>query len=99
MARTATNCRFKRTDLSPMDANGNPLDGNQAFIFIGGEGFHGVPGELRTLIKSELVSIGGGVFVVVSYDVASGDVDGVGLADFEIAKPNTVGLVGTDFIL
>jgi serralysin len=43
-------------DLSDMDAN-STLAGDQAFTFIGQEGFHGVAGELRFeagLIKGDL---------------------------------------------
>jgi hypothetical protein len=62
--------------------------GNQAFIFIGGGAFSGTAGELR------LSADGSGNFV------ASGDVNGDGIADFKIlfATPG-VAVTQADFVL
>jgi serralysin len=72
-------------DLSPIDAN--PGTGsNDAFTFIGTSAFHNVAGELR-------------------YDVTGGsahifaDLDGNGVADFEIVVNNVATLTGSDFFL
>jgi Ca2+-binding RTX toxin-like protein len=57
-------------DLAGMDANAG-LDGDQAFTFLGTDPFTGTAGELRTRIVGDNV-------------VLEGDVDGDGVADFEI---------------
>jgi Ca2+-binding RTX toxin-like protein len=74
-----------RIDLSPIDAN--PGTGsNDAFNFIGTAAFSHTAGELR-------------------YDVTGGsahifaDLDGNGVADFEIVVNNVTTLAGTDFFL
>lgn len=59
-----------KIDLSAIDANEN-LAGNQAFIFIGTQGFHDVAGELRFNHSNGNTLI-------------SGDIDGDGSADFRI---------------
>jgi Ca2+-binding RTX toxin-like protein len=82
---------FSQTDgdiiiLRQMDANTN-LDGNQAFTFIGTEGFSGTAGELR--IQTD----GPGNYSV------RGDVDGDSNADFVIVVHAEAILTSTDFIL
>lgn len=69
-------------DLSALDANEN-LAGDQAFVFIGGAGFGGVAGQLR-------YAAGTGVL--------SGDVNGDGVADFQIQLMGAPALSGTDFL-
>ncbi|WP_028004206.1 M10 family metallopeptidase [Sinorhizobium meliloti] len=68
-----------RIDLRSIDANTN-ASGDQAFLFIGGNGFQGKSGELN--FRSGIVS---------------GDVNGDGLADFQIKVMNLSALSGSDF--
>jgi len=74
-----------RIDLSLIDAN--PFQGgDQAFTFIGNDGFHNVAGELRVLTN----------------DVATfvlGDTTGDGNADFIIALDNVIVFTPQDFLL
>lgn len=71
--------------LSAIDAN-SKLANDQAFTFIGTDGFHKIAGELR-FVKS-----GGDTFV-------HGDVNGDGKSDFSIVIDANVTLKATDFIL
>jgi len=71
-------------DLSDIDARSG--SGNQAFNWIGAQGFHGVKGELHYL-KS-----GGNVIV-------EGDINGDGAADFAIQVNNLSKLAASDFHL
>ncbi|RVM18089.1 M10 family metallopeptidase [Sinorhizobium meliloti] len=70
-----------RMDLRSIDANSNAV-GDQAFLFIGSNAFHGKAGELN--FRSGIVS---------------GDVNGDGLADFQIKVMNLSALSGSDFLL
>ncbi|MDX0855726.1 matrixin family metalloprotease [Sinorhizobium medicae] len=70
-----------RIDLRSIDANSN-LSGDQAFLFIGGNGLHGKSGELN--FRSGIVS---------------GDVNGDGLADFQIKVMNLSALSASDFFV
>ena len=72
-------------DLSKIDARTNQ-GGNQAFQFIGDDGFDGVAGELRVVKKN------GDTFV-------SGDVNGDAVADFMIRIDGKVNLQASDFVL
>lgn len=74
-----------RISLSAIDAN-TKAGGNQAFTFIGTQGFHDKAGELR--------------FVKGSSDTyIYGDRNGDGKADFVLHLDDRVGLVNGDFIL
>ncbi|WP_027998875.1 M10 family metallopeptidase C-terminal domain-containing protein [Sinorhizobium arboris] len=70
-----------RIDLRSIDANSN-ASGDQAFLFIGGNAFHGKAGELN--FRSGVIA---------------GDINGDGLADFQIKVMNLSALSGTDFLL
>lgn len=70
-----------KIDLSGIDAN-TTQDGDQAFDFIGGDGFHSVAGELR-----------------FSDGILQADVNGDGVADFEVKLDNVSTLGHHDFIL
>lgn len=72
-------------DMSGVDAN-TAASGNQAFVFIGSQAFHGVNGELRFQTTSEST-------------VVSGDVNGDKLADFSIKLVSSSDLHTSDFIL
>jgi Ca2+-binding RTX toxin-like protein len=74
-----------RIDLSGIDADVN-TGGDDSFTFIGTSGFSGSAGELR------FVNVGPNILV-------TGDVDGDGIADFEIFVNNTATLSASDFIL
>lgn len=74
-----------RISLKTIDADTGTA-GNQAFTFIGTQGFHHLAGELRYKIKS------GDTFI-------SGDVDGDGVADFTIVLDLSLAMAATDFIL
>jgi Ca2+-binding RTX toxin-like protein len=65
-----------RINLGYMDANAN-IAGNQAFVFIADAEFTGTAGELRV----EYVDFADDA---LDYNLVSGDVDGDGVADFEI---------------
>jgi hypothetical protein len=74
-----------RINFSAIDANA-VLGGNQAFSFIGSASFSSVAGQLRYFQQ------GGDTFV-------QGDVDGNGLADFQVVIGTLVGLASSDFVL
>ncbi|HEX8225761.1 MAG TPA: cadherin domain-containing protein [Allosphingosinicella sp.] len=74
-----------RISLSGIDAN-TGLSGNQAFTFIGAAAFSGVAGQLR-------YATSGGVTLV------SGDVNGDGVADFQLELTGTLAPVASDFVL
>ena len=77
-------------DVSSIDAKSGTT-ANDAFAFIGGSAFSGVAGQLR----AELVLDAGG-----DYTIVQGDINGDGVADFEIALVGyTASLQGSDFIL
>ncbi|MGH6734577.1 MAG: hypothetical protein ACRECX_00645 [Methyloceanibacter sp.] len=73
-----------RIDLSTIDAK-TGVSGNNAFKFIGKQGFHDQKGELRYIDKGATV-------------IVQGDVNGDGKADFEIFV-NVGSLAKGDFIL
>ena len=76
-----------RIDLSAIDADttaGGP--GNEAFSFLGTDAFSGTAGELHQ------VSVNGNT-------VVEGDVDGNGVADFQIYLTGLHTLQATDFVL
>ncbi|ACP22266.1 possible protease (plasmid) [Sinorhizobium fredii NGR234] len=70
-----------RIDLRSIDANSNN-SGDQAFLFIGSNAFHGRAGELN-----------------VKNGVIAGDINGDGLADFQVKALNLSVLSGADFFL
>ncbi len=72
-------------DVSSWDAN-TGVAGNQAFSFIGASAFSGTAGELRA-------------DTVGSDTVVQGDINGDGLADFEIVLNGNPTVVATDFVL
>ena len=75
-----------RIDLSAIDANPGTA-GDDAFAFIGSDAFHNVAGELRFLVDGPHIRV-------------QGDLDGNGLADFEIVvRGDATSLTGADFIL
>jgi hypothetical protein len=74
-----------KISLNAIDANVNQ-GGNQNFTFIGAGAFTGIAGQLR------FEQVGGNTFV-------SGDVNGDGIADFQIELTGPVTLISTDFIL
>ena len=74
-----------KINLSAIDANVLTAK-NDAFAFIGQNGFHKIAGELN--------------YKVVNGDaIVSGDVNGDGVADFMIQVKGVTSLVATDFIL
>lgn len=75
-----------RINLSAIDANGNALDGNQKFAFLGTAAFGGVAGQLR------YEQSGGDTHVF-------GDIDGDTFADFQIIANGSLTFVAADFIL
>ncbi len=79
-----------RLHLGLIDADGD-RSGNQAFAFIGTGSFTGDAGQLR-YVQSTLAGIG-------PVTVVSGDIDGDGIADFEIELRGTPTLTASDFIL
>lgn len=74
-----------KISLSGVDAN-SVLSGNQAFTFIGSAAFSNVAGQLR-------YSTSGGITLV------SGDVNGDGVADFQIELTGTLAPIASDFVL
>jgi Ca2+-binding RTX toxin-like protein len=74
-----------RIDLAAMDAN-STVTGNQVFAFIGTTAFTHHAGEVR-------FAVSGGNTVV------SGDVNGDGVADFNIVLTGAISLQASDFIL
>ncbi len=75
-----------KIDLSFIDADTHKK-GDQAFKFIGAAAFHS---HGKTHVYGELHYAGG---------VVSGDVNGDGVADFEIGIANLAALIKTDFVL
>jgi Ca2+-binding RTX toxin-like protein len=74
-----------KISLSGMDAS-TRVSGNQAFTFIGAQGFHKVAGELKAYQSS------GNTYV-------AGDVNGDGAADFTIKALGVHTFAATDFML
>ena len=72
-------------DLSAMDAN-TGAGGNQAFSFIGTNGFSGHAGELRFQVAGVLTEV-------------QGDVNGDGTADLRIVLADPIQLSADDFFL
>jgi Ca2+-binding RTX toxin-like protein len=71
-------------DLTRIDANTNTA-GNQAFTFIGTGAFTGVAGQLRVLAGAN--------------SVLQGDVNGDGVADFEVQLNGIATISGNDILL
>lgn len=74
-----------RIDLSAIDANAG-ASGNQAFTFIGSNGYHKKAGELRAYQKN------GDTFVTA-------DVNGDGQTDFAVQIDKLITLTKSDFLL
>jgi len=74
-----------RIDLAAIDARFT-VAGNQAFSFIGTAAFTGVAGQLHYWRDA-------------GRTIVSGDVNGNGTADFNIALTGTIALVAGDFVL
>lgn len=77
--------QYDKVDLTRIDAN-SLVAGNQAFHFIGAQGFGGHAGDLRT------VHLGGKTVVIA-------DTNGDRLADFAIAIEGSIALTETLFLL
>jgi Ca2+-binding RTX toxin-like protein len=75
-----------------MDAD-STRSGNQAFAFIGTAEFSGIAGELR--YRSDVPPEGSSSPITI----VSGDVDGDGVADFEVQLYGSLTLTAADFIL
>ena len=75
-----------KINVSLIDATSQPAD--QAFTFIGQTGFSGTEGELRFNQNMQK-----------GFTIVSGDVDGDGVADFQIQLNGIVDLLQSDFIL
>jgi Ca2+-binding RTX toxin-like protein len=73
-------------DLSAIDANSNTA-ANDAFTFVGTAAFSHTAGEVRQFTAQDGAT------------VVAGDVDGDGVADFQIALSGSLTLHGSDFIL
>ncbi len=73
-------------DLSGIDADGTSRGSNEAFTFIGAAAFGNIAGELRA-------------FDINGNTVLRGDVDGDGVADFEVFLNGAFTLTAADFIL
>ena len=71
-------------DLSAIDAGS--AEDDQAFVFIGTDGFSGTEGDLRVNISGNRT-------------VLHGDVDGDGTADFKLELSGTLNLIEADFHL
>ena len=74
-----------KIDVKDIDAN-TGAGGNQSFAFIGTQGFHHVEGELRFQY-------------VGAKTIISGDINGNGVADFQIELTGHRTLTASDFIL
>ncbi len=74
-----------RISLSVMDANPG-LAGDQAFAFIGGSAFTGAAGELRAVAGA-------------ANTLVEADLDGNGVADFQIRLTGSLTLSAADFVL
>ena len=72
-------------DLTGIDANAN-VGGDQAFQFIGSNAFSNIAGQLRTEVSGNNI-------------IVFGDVNGDGVADFQIIVNNQTILFHNDFIL
>ncbi|MBV9932373.1 MAG: calcium-binding protein [Alphaproteobacteria bacterium] len=72
-------------DLSGWDANTN-VAGDQAFTFVGNAAFTSTAGELRTYFDGTNTWI-------------QGDINGDGVADFEVKLDGAVTVVSSDFVL
>ena len=75
-----------KIDLSAIDANGYTKPGDQAFIYINGDPFHNVIGELRTAIINKIA-------------VLQGDLNGDGIADFAIKIDSQSSVISVDSIV
>lgn len=75
-----------RIDLSTIDASPANSQGNHAFTFIGSGAFTHAVGQLRYTVTSDGV-------------VFSGDVDGDGVADFNVTVTGVSSLTAADFVL
>ena len=85
--RNFTRTNGERIDLSVIDAD-SIRNGNQSFSFIGSNPFSNVKGQLRVQQSG-------------AHAIVSGDVNGNGVADFEIVLLNFSNLAGMtrfDFI-
>ncbi|MEZ5776088.1 MAG: hypothetical protein R3D33_15695 [Hyphomicrobiaceae bacterium] len=78
-------------DLSSIDAK-TGVGGNNAFKWIGGQGFHGVKGELH-FVKVNLAGTANDKTII------EGDTNGDGKADFQIQLTGLKGLSAGDFDL
>ena len=74
-----------KIDLSGIDAN-TALGGNQAFVFIGDVGFHSTAGELNYAVNGSDLTV-------------SGDINGDGIADFNLDLSGVASLASGDFVL
>jgi Ca2+-binding RTX toxin-like protein len=74
-----------KISLGNIDAN-TRVSGNQAFTFIGAQGFHRVAGELKAYQSS------GNTYL-------AGDVNGDGYSDFTIKAPGAHTFASSDFVL
>lgn len=83
--RDFSHAQGDKIDLSLIDANGN-LPGDQAFTFIGDQGFSGTAGELRLGYNN-------------GNTIVAGDLNGDDDADFTIVLTGHHELVAGDFIL
>jgi Ca2+-binding RTX toxin-like protein len=79
-----------KIDLSGIDANEN-LSGNQSFSFIGSRDFTGAAGQLRYEIHD--------VKPGYHYTSIAGDLDGDGVADFQLNVAGKIDFLASDFIL
>lgn len=79
-----------KIDVSPIDAN-ELWGGNQAFSFIGDGDFTGAAGQLRYEIHD--------VKPGYHYTAILGDMDGDGVADFQVNAAGKINFVASDFIL
>jgi Ca2+-binding RTX toxin-like protein len=75
-----------RIDLSTIDASPANSQGNHAFVFIGSGAFTHATGQVRYAVTSDGV-------------VFSGDVNGDGVADFNVTMTGVSSLTAADFIL
>jgi hypothetical protein len=80
-----------KIDLSTIDANGALAD-NDAFTFIGVAGFSQDEGQLRYVQVNNANN-------ALDETVIEADIDGNGIADFQIALTGLVGLTASDFVL
>jgi Ca2+-binding RTX toxin-like protein len=79
-----------KLDLSGIDAKGG-TQSNDAFSYVGSAVFSGVAGQLRAQVIHDASG---------DYTLVQGDVNGDGVADFEIALVGYTGsLTASDFIL